>query len=508
MPDGDTGTNLYLTIDAALDDLRAQHDAIGGPPLASVAQECADLERAMMISARGNSGVLISQFVRGFADVFRERVATFADVEAIAEGLARGAILARASVERPVEGTILSVADATAAAAARVRDRGGSLADLTEAAVTAAKTALAATPGQLPALAAAGVVDSGGAGYLLLVEALDRIVRDVVPTSAYAVDGFFVAGAAPAAPAAGHEPEGPGYEVMYLLSDSDDARVSALRATLNGLGDSLLVIGGPDLWNVHVHVDDVGAAIEAGIEAGVPRRIRVTHFAEQMQAKRPASDQAVVACVAGPGIEAIFAASGATTVASGPGRRASAGQLLQAITASHALNVLLLPNDRDTMLAAQAAASAAGRNGLRVHVITSRTAVQGLAALAVFDEHASAEANVVAMTSASSATRTGALTVASKEGLTSGGPCHPGDILGVVGGDIAIVGDHRDTVAAEVVRRLAQGGGELLTVLRGAEVPDGVADRLVDVLARDFPLLDVQVLDGGQPHYELLIGLE
>ena len=302
-------------------------------------------------------------------------------------------------------------------------------------------------------------------------------------------------------------PGGPAFEVMYLLADTDEERVSRLTSSLDSLGDSLLVVGGPDLWNVHVHVDDAGAAIEAGVEAGRPYRIKVTHFAEQA-ARPPASDVAVVACAAGPGLAAVFAGAGALTVDSGPGHRASAGQLLEAARQAHALSVILLPNDKDTLMAAEAASSAAAQDGLDMHVVRSRTAVQGLAALAVFNPEATVARNLAAMISSASATRHGAVTVASKEALTSAGPCHPGDVLGVVGGDIVVVGSDLREVAQEVVRRLLSSGGELVTIVSGQDAPQGLADDLARWLAGERRELEVSLIDGGQPHYHLLLGVE
>jgi dihydroxyacetone kinase-like predicted kinase len=293
-----------------------------------------------------------------------------------------------------------------------------------------------------------------------------------------------------------------------------------LTATLDGLGDSLLVVGGPDLWNVHVHVDDVGAAVEAGIDAGRPYRVRVTHFAvhsggavqsggqDQIGRATPAATVAVVACAAGPGLAEVFEEAGALVVSSGPGRRASAGQLLDAARAAHALEVIVLPNDGDTVMAAEAAASAAQQEGISLHVVRSRTAVQGLAALAVFDATASVSRNAAEMSHAAAATRHGAVAIASKQALTSAGPCEPGDVLGAVAGDVVIVGSDLQDVAIEVVSRLLSSGGELVTVIGGSEAPEGLAAALGERIERGHRDVEVSVIDGGQSHYPLLLGVE
>ncbi len=526
VPDGDTGTNLYLSLDAALDAVRTDHERAGVLGEATLAQECSALASSLLLTARGNSGVIFSQLVRGFAEAIEESGGELADVHAIAEGMERASRRAYDSVTRPAEGTILTVARAAAEAGSAAVDRG--LVAVVEAALDAATEALQATTAQLPALERAGVVDAGAAGYLLLLEALARVVhQDEAPVGERlepfahedsmrrrqewsqvggVVEPMGAAGGSPAG--ADLDPAGPAYEVMYLLRDSDEQRAAELRDTLDGLGDSLLVVGGPELWNVHVHVDDVGAAIEAGLVAGRPYRIRVTHFADQLGQPQTAGGVAVVACAAGPGLADVFRQAGAVVVPSGPGRRASAGQLLDAARATQAAEVVMLPNDGDTVMAAEAAARAAEQDGLTVHVVGSRTAVQGLAALAVFDPAASGARNGSAMSAAAAATRHGAVAVAGKDALTSAGPCHEGDVLGAVAGDVVLVGDDQAAVATAVVERLLTSGGELVTVVVGAEAADGLGEAIADGVRRSHRDVDVTVIEGGQPHYPVLVGVE
>ncbi len=524
VPDGDTGTNLYLTFDGALDAVRTENERAGRVEPSSLAEECSALARAMLLTARGNSGVILSQVVRGFAEAIAESGVATADGPLVAAALARASERSWRAVTHPVEGTILSVAKAAAEAAAG----SATLAEATESALRGATEALALTTSQLPALQRAGVVDAGGAGYVLLLEALARVAHEDGGAGGLDAASFFddqslerrldwapqgagvrpTDGTGAASSDEGAEAgEGPAYEVMYLLADADEDRVEGLKTTLDALGDSLLVVGGPDLWNVHVHVDDAGAALEAGVAAGRPYRVKVTRFADHPR-RRPATGVAVVACAAGPGLAAIFEDSGATVVSSGPGRRASAGQLLEAAREAHALTVILLPNDKDTLLAAEAAADAAEQEGIDLHVVRSRTAVQGIAALAVFDPSVSAARNLAAMSSSAAATRNGAVTVASREALTSAGPCQRGDVLGVVGGDIVTVGGDLLEVAEDVMGRLLSSGGELVTVVAGEDAPHGLADEVVRWLGREHRDVEVSLIDGGQPHYPLLLGVE
>jgi fatty acid kinase len=520
VPDGDTGTNLYLTLDGAIDDVVATHGARGVLGTADLVEECRTLRRAILMSARGNSGVIMSQIVGGLCDVVVERGAAEVDTALLVECLERGAAKARASVAHPQEGTILTVADAAAAGARVAGEAGGSMSEVSAAAVEAATEALARTPEQLPALARAGVVDAGGAGCVLLLEALHRVVTGAWTASddrllTTAEDLGRPEWHATAGPAEGDGPatdddgaDGPAFEVMYLLTDTDAAAVGTLTTALDRLGDSLLVVGGPDLWNVHVHVDDAGAAVEAGIAAGRPERIRITHLPSQVAAREEVVPVGVVAGAAGPGVATLLEEAGAVAVPFGPGRRISATQLLDAARRTGAAAVVVLPADPDGLMAAEVAREAATSDGLDVHVVPARTTVQALAALAVLDPGRTVHANVVAMTGAAVSTRHGAVTVATKEALTWAGVCHPGDVLGIVDGDVAFLGSDLADSARDVLERLLSAGGELVTLVTGEDAEPGLAQRIASVLGRGRPELEVVVIDGGQPVYPLLIGVE
>jgi dihydroxyacetone kinase-like predicted kinase len=304
---------------------------------------------------------------------------------------------------------------------------------------------------------------------------------------------------------------GPAYEVMYLL-DAPDEAVAILRQTLARLGDSLVVVGGDGLWNVHVHVDDVGGAIEAGIEAGRPHRVRVTHFAEQISAResRPRTGRAIVAVAAGPGLAALFEEAGATVVRGGPGQRPSTGMLLDAMVECGAEEVVVLPNDPDSVRTAQVAASTAETDhGMRVAVIPTTAQVEGLAALAVHEPGRTFDQDVLEMTATARHARQGAVTVAARRAITMAGPCEPGDVLGAIGGDFVVVGQHLDEVARDVLARLLGGGGEMVTLVSGAEDGEGALARACAAwLDEHHPAVDVVVYDGGQERYPLLIAVE
>ncbi len=523
VPDGDTGTNLYLTVQAAVEAITTL------PRRAGVHEVIEAFAHGALMGARGSSGIIAAQLLRGWADVLAERERL--DGPAAKEAVRRADEQAWAAVAEPVEGTVLSVSRAAAQAA---QVAGEALPEVVTAMVTAAREALARTPDQLEVLRRAGVVDAGGRGYLVLLETLDDLVRRRPSPSrrqaaalraqsnaeaAGCGDGRLADRSGPGVHLRGahgsdlmaHLREGgPAYEVMYLL-DADPEAVSTLRTRLAGLGDSLVVVGGGGLWHVHVHVHDPGAAVEAGIEAGRPHRLRILHFAEQASARAVASSGAqapavgLVACAAGPGLAALFAEAGAQVVT---GSRPSMGQLLCAIRATGAGSVVVLPNDPDTHEVARAAARMARQEQLRVSVLPTRAQVHGLAAAAVHDPARGMDEDVVHMSAAAGAARDGAVTVAVREAITTAGICRPGDVLGIVSGDIAVVGHDHMTVGCAVLDRLLTGGGELVSLVGGDGVDDSLLEALRDHVRIGRPGVEVVVLDGGQPRYPLLVGVE
>ncbi|EON23210.1 Dak phosphatase [Nocardioides sp. CF8] len=394
----------------------------------------------------------------------------------------------------------------------RAAEPGARARDVFTAAAGAGREALARTPSQLKVLADAGVVDAGGRGLCVVLDAAETVTTGRRPPPAPA-GVHRIPVRLPAAAGADLSPDGPSYEVMYLL-DAEDSAIPVLKKALAGLGDSLVVVGSERLWNVHVHVDDVGAAIEAGIEAGRPYRVRVTHFAEQVaenrESRRPTtrSGRKVVVVAAGPGLAALFEEAGAVVVPGGPGRRPSTGQILEAIVACGAAEVVVLPNDADSIRVAEIAARTAEESGeVRVEVIASQAQVQGLAAIAVHEPGRTFDQDVREMTATARHARHGAVTVAAKQAMTMAGPCEPGDVLGVIAGDFVIVGQDAHAVAVGVVERLLGGGGELVTIVSGAGGEDLAASTAAYV-ETTHPTIDVTVHDGGQERYPLLVSVE
>jgi len=508
VPDGDTGTNMFLTVEsacAAVDE--AFDDAEAGGSRARTADVATAMARGALLGARGNSGVILAQIVRGVAGVLAE----VPDGDELTSAIVGRALRAAsdeayAAVSRPVEGTILSVARAAADAAEHAVGEGDDLVRVIESAVGSAHVALALTTEQLPVLRDAGVVDAGGQGLVVVYDALLDVVTGVRRRRPRAA-------ARPKLPAP-HAVHGapmsaagdPSYEVMYLVSASADD-VARLRGALEPLGDSLMVTGDAELWNVHVHVHDAGAAIEAGLRVGPLDRIRVTYLPEAAPAP-PRVGRGLVVVTHGPGTAELVTEIGAVAVPARPRRRPSTAELLEGVRRTGSAEVVMLPSDSDSLAVAEAAAEQARAEGMRVSVIPARSIVQSLAALAVHDPAARFDDAVVAMTRAAGATRYGAVTIASKDALTMAGPCRVGDVLGLAEGDIVEIGEDVDDVAGVVADRLLGGGGELLTLVSGADMGLARAEALAESLQRRHPGVDVVSIDGGQPLWPVIVGVE
>ncbi|MCX4765246.1 DAK2 domain-containing protein [Streptomyces sp. NBC_01275] len=541
--DGDTGTNLYLTVESAATAVEAvfagyeagstplsesvgesvsgsvgEHLGDTGPTLADAAHAMA---HGALIGARGNSGTILAQLLRGMAQVLAaERGAPHTDGDGLRLALRHAADSARQAVAHPVEGTVLSVASAAADAAGEAE---GDCGTVSRAAYQGACAALAATPGQLAVLEHAGVVDAGGRGLVAVLAALVETFTGETPGYSGAASGIHpahpvharVESAPPDACADGPgDGGGPAFEVIYLL-EAEDAAVARLRQRLDALGDSLVVVGGDGLWNIHVHVDDAGAAVEAGVEAGRPYRIRITHFgvddAHARGGERPPRERAqraVVAVVPGEGLAGLYTEAGATTVLARPGEPPASGELVEAVRRAHAREVVLLPNDADLRHTAAAAAEQARTEGIRVALIPTRSAVQGIAALAVHEPDRRFDEDVVSMTSAAGATRYAEVAVAERQSWTMAGICQAGDVLGLVDGDVAVIGTDVTVTAEAVLDRMLAAGGELVTLVLGDDAPEGVAERLEARVREAYLAVDTVVYRGGRQGALLLIGVE
>jgi hypothetical protein len=522
--DNDTGSNLLHTLRSALEHVvhfpaESTVDSTG-----TAGATLTVLAKGALAGARGNSGVIISQFLRGLADAAADAtVLTGADLRA---ALTRGAAVGAAAVADPVQGTMLSVLDAAATGA------GSAAPDTPQAVVESARRAAAEalelTPLQLPVLAAAGVVDAGGRGVLVLLDALLAVISGEPAALAAAVRASAEPGTSVPVRAPEPEPDTSlvarreggsdqySYEVMYLLEGSTNS-ATVLRDRLVGLGDCVSVAGdGSGLWTVHVHCNDVGAAIERGVEAGRPHGIRVARFADapSPEATRFTRDRAVVAPVRSAELAELLAGEGVAVLRVAGGDDRTARQLLEVITGTGAAHVTVLPADQGLTAVADEAAIRAVAAGQDVVVVPCSSPVQVLAAVAVHDPRRRSGDDVVRMAEAAAATRRGEVMIANEDAITWVGPCAAGDVLGFADGEVAVIEpgpatlDTLDLAARAVIDRMLGSGGELVTALLGADAPDGLATELEDFLRRDHPEADLAVYHGGQTDAVLILGVE
>lgn len=493
VPDGDTGTNAYLTFVSGSDAVAT----LGGD--ASLENLIKTYVDGLLTGAKGNTGVILSQLVRAcFRDLSLDGEVSAADV---AHSFVAASDAAWSAVGAPVEGTILSVAKAAALGATEAAEAGVDGRTVFAKAAGAAREALARTPQQMEVLARAGVVDAGGRALVVVLDATEQALTGRVPAQVTANVPQPVL-----TPGDDLSADGPSYEVMFLL-EADDDRIPDLRTALMALGDSLVVVGGERLWNVHVHVDDVGAAIEVGIAAGRPYRIAVTHFADQL-ARRPQQGRVVISATTGAGLTALCQDAGATTLDFTREHPLTGAQMSASLRDVGADEIIVLPNNFRYIRQFEAAAQAARRDGIRVAVIPTHAQVQGLAALAVHDPGLAFDEVVVTMSSAAAHTQHGAVTIATEPGMTMVGPVGPGDVLGVVTGDFAVIGDDVLQVAYEVIDKILSPAGEMVTVVLGEGSDPMYAEAIREYLRAVRPDVDLVVYDGGQENYPLFIAVE
>ena len=490
VPDGDTGTNLALT-------QRAVREALEREPPRSLGDAGPAISRASLMGARGNSGVILAQFLRGFCDRLCANEA--ASAAAVAEALERGAEEARRAVATPVEGTALTVLSEAADGA---RDAGGG--DVTHvalAALEASRKGSERTREALPELREAGVVDAGGRGMVLFFDALWSVLAGRDRQEAVGPMGPVGRAERGAATAVLQK-----YEVMYLWEGPGDS-VAELSRELEGLGDSVVVVGGGGLFKVHVHTNQSDAAPEAGSRRGSVRDVRVVDLeaevsdqcvAGQARGVRAFDRQvsSLIAVADGDGVADLFASLGAAVVRGGFGEGFAADDLIRAIDSASGRSVLVLPNDADVLAAAGEAAES---SPLDVGIVAARSISAGLAAAAAYNPVATREENERSMGEAIEAARAGSIRRATGAG---------DEWLGLVDGEAVEAGSEPAQVAARLVPRLRSPDHEILTVIVGADPSERESERVLAALRDAASGMEVEVHHGGQPRDDFLIGLE
>ncbi len=534
VPDGDTGTNMALTLEAVVSELE------GVDPGAPLGEVCKAIGHGSLMGARGNSGVILSQLLRGMSERMASAGEDGVGPELLVEAMGHASDLARRAVVRPVEGTILTVASAAAEGAAD----GSGLLGVVERAREEAADALARTPEMLPVLARAGVVDAGGSGFVLLLDAFLLVLDGrplPEPSGIEAPDlsslnvSWWAAGPDGEGGIGGGDGEGGigggthavgelRYEVMYLLSAPDDS-IEAFKEVWAGIGDSIVVVGGDGLWNCHIHTNDVGAAVEAGVDVGRPRRIRVTDLDEQVEEERwvresvgapgagpsvegtgPPPTTGVVAVVSGDGIGRIFRSLGVHhLVVGGQTMNPATADLVKAVESVPSDEVVILPNNKNIRPVAEQVDSLTGKT---VRVVATGSIVEGFAALLAYDPASDAETNVGSMTESAARVVPAEVTRAVRDSVTDAGEVHEGDFIGISRDGVVAIADNPVVCTRLLLSRLLDDSHELVTLIEGEGARVADTRRIEEWLSEEYPDVALEVHQGGQPLYPYLLGIE
>ena len=522
VPDGDTGSNMARTLDAVVAELDKHPDSLDETYNA--------ISHGSLMGARGNSGVILSQILRGLSATLK--VAGEHGAVKVAEALKAASVAAYDSVLKPIEGTILTVVRESADAAVRAAGDGATLAAMLRVARAAGRESLANTPELLPVLKEAGVVDAGGAGFLLLLDSALHVVdgeplpepENLSGPNTEQLIAVMKRGETDAANGAGVDVSELRYEVMFLL-EIDDTKSREFKLKWGEIGDSIVVVGGDGLYNCHVHTNDIGAAIEAPILlGGRPHQIRVTDLFEEVAEEHekreaqigaptsnytalPAVTCAVVAVASGDGIAEIFGNLGVHgVVTGGQTLNPSTQELLDAVEHMNASQVVILPNNKNIIPVAQ---QVDGLTKKVVRVVPTCSMPEALAALVAYDPAASAEHNGTAMAKAAAAVVTGEITTAVRDTKTDAGAVKAGDTIGLVRGDgvVAIAPDVFECATA-LLKHIVTDNRELLTIIVGVDATADTTERIVAWAGEHFPAVASEVHRGGQPLYPYLFGVE
>jgi DAK2 domain fusion protein YloV len=513
VPDGDTGTNMALTLESVV----AELDETEGVDL-DMAAACKAIAHGSLMGARGNSGVILSQILRGLTSACAERETV--DATVLAEGLVAAADGAYAAVGRPVEGTILTVVRELSEAAKASAADGASLLEMLDAARVAGRAALDRTPELLPVLKEAGVVDAGGAGLLLLLDSALHVVdgRAMPRAEAQHEPVVLVSHGAPAPMQGGGGIADLRYEVMYLL-DADDETIPAFKQVWAGIGDSIVVVGGDGLWNCHIHTDDIGAAIEASLDAGRPRNIRVTDLLDELEEEAwvrgaepeaeivyPEVTTAIVAVATGDGVRRIFHSLGVQQVVTGgQSMNPSTAQLLEAVEAAPATEVVIFPNNKNIIAVAEQVDELTEKT---VRVLRTRSVTEGFAGLLAYDPDADSATNAEEMQAAADRVLAGEVAQAVRSSTFDGGPIAEGDWMGIDGAGIRCVDKALAAAVTGLLDLLVTDDHEIITLIEGEGSSAGDTRTVTEWVAEHRPGVEVEVHHGGQPLYPYLIGIE
>ena len=503
VPDGDTGSNMVATLNSVVSEIESLEE---NPELENIIEA---ISHGSLMGARGNSGVIISQILRGFVSEIKSASRKTIDANLFSGALSAASSAAYEAVGNPVEGTILTVVRETAEAAEKAVSEESGLLPVAEIAREVAKHSLDSTPELLPVLARAGVVDAGGSGFLLMMDSLLHVIDDrpmpepeVVTVS---VDSLILDV---------HDEtsnSGTRYEVMYFLEAPDDL-IPDFKKAWSEIGDSIVVVGGDNIWNCHVHTNNIGAAVEAGISVGKPYEIRVTDLFEEVAENHHDHNVAdpvgcsVIAVANGDGIGEIFRSLGATRIVKGgQSMNPSTADLLEAAEATASEHVIILPNNSNIVAVAEQVDSQTSKT---VRVVGTHTVTEGFASLLGYDPEATSEKNQTGMSQASQTVESGEITTAVRESTSEIGEIKKGDFLGLQKGKVTVIAATIVEATNNLLKEMISNEHEIVTLVAGEDSNEKETDEIVAWVNAEYEELEVEVHEGGQPLYPYYIGVE
>jgi DAK2 domain fusion protein YloV len=503
VPDGDTGTNMLLTMQSAFKEI---HDS----PEAEVSTIAQKVAHGALMGARGNSGVILSQIFRGFARAL-EGVEAFDSVQ-FAAALQEAARMAYKGVIKPVEGTILTVAREAAEASVPAAASSEDLRYVLEQVVREARDSVTRTPTLLPVLAEAGVVDAGGQGLLVIMEGMlryakgEQVTMDAELAAAVDLQPFHL-----------EAEEGYGYDIQFIIH-GEALQVEEIRAAIGSMGDSALVVGDSRAVKVHVHSPEPGTPINYGASLGSLSRVIVENMQEQYQdfilskAKQPTppveplSGIGTVVVAPGQGLMQVFESLGASVVVhGGQTMNPSTEDLLQAVESVPSDDVLILPNNKNIVMAAEQAAVLSTKN---VTVVPTITVPQGISALLALNYQADLDTNALIMADAADAIETAEITTAVRSVQINGIDVQEGEVIGLVNGRLRTKGNSPEEVSKATLEQMHTDDHEIITIYFGESVTSDEAEQLASELAAQYPDQEIEVVDGGQPYYHYILSVE
>lgn len=519
VPDGDTGTNMSMTIGAAAKEMAILPDSC---TIAEAASKCAS---ALLRGARGNSGVILSLIFRGFSKGFKELET--ADGKDVALAFELGVKAAYKAVMKPTEGTILTVVRKASEAATELAKTVNDPMEVAFAAMMAAKEALAQTPEQLPVLKQAGVVDAGGQGLVLIFEGFHSVFANGVIVQPLEAPQESVTEEPKSAVASASDDIKFGYCSEFLIEKAKDAKEKdplKLRAFLESIGDCVVVVDDNDIIKVHVHSNEPGNVIQAALKYGQLINIKIDNMRYQHrnagegmengdsnnmpEPANPVNEYGFVAVCAGSGLAELFKDIGADIVVSGgQTMNPSTDDILKAIKATPAKTVFVLPNNKNIIMAADQAARLSDER--KVKVLQTKTIPQGISAMLMFDEEASADENELAMTQAAENVSTALVTFAARDSEVEGISVKQGEIMGLCDGKIRYVGSDKVEIAFKAASRLIKkNSGSIVTLIYGEDATEEDSEKLKEKLENKFSDVEISVVNGGQPIYYFIISVE